>query len=402
MSAPDADRPHWAERIHAERKARGWTQAQAVTALRLHVDGNPPSDTHLLRMWKKWEKGKHFPRQYKQAIAAMFGTPPAAFFARPSSAHAPLSSWRLRSSGISTATLKVDPDVIEDLRLVREALVISDSMLGAQPVIQSATDQVTVIEGLLRHTPAALRGDLFEMGALYAEMVGWLHDDVGNIDAGHRWSARALEWAHASDRYAIVAYVLMRKAQQATAVGDAASTVGLAGSVRPDGIPATVFAAAAQQRAHGHAIDGDRRSTQEALDQAYEAISAGAETDNPFALGEFCTPAYLHAQRGACLVKLGRPLEAVTAFDDALVGWPPTYRRERGLHLARKAVALAAAGEPTESAAVGLQSLAVVRTTHSARTVAELTTVVELLGSVDSTDHGVAAFRAEHANTLIH
>jgi len=77
----DASRPAWAQRLSAERVARGWTQQQTVDALRMHSDRQLPGSDHLLRMWKNWERGKHRPRpEYQLLIATTFGSVSAAIF----------------------------------------------------------------------------------------------------------------------------------------------------------------------------------------------------------------------------------------------------------------------------------------------------------------------------------
>jgi transcriptional regulator with XRE-family HTH domain len=74
-------RPAWAQRLSAERQARGWTQQQTVDALRMQSDHALPGGEHLLRMWKNWERGKHRPRpEYQRLIAAAFGSVSAAIF----------------------------------------------------------------------------------------------------------------------------------------------------------------------------------------------------------------------------------------------------------------------------------------------------------------------------------
>jgi transcriptional regulator with XRE-family HTH domain len=74
-------RPAWAQRLSAERQARGWTQQQTIEVLRMQADQQLPGDEHLLRMWKNWERGKHRPRaEYQRLIAAAFGSVSAAIF----------------------------------------------------------------------------------------------------------------------------------------------------------------------------------------------------------------------------------------------------------------------------------------------------------------------------------
>ena len=77
----DASRPAWAQRLTAERVARGWTQQQTVDALRMQSDRLLPDSAHLLRMWKNWERGKHRPRpEYQRLIATALGSVSAAIF----------------------------------------------------------------------------------------------------------------------------------------------------------------------------------------------------------------------------------------------------------------------------------------------------------------------------------
>jgi hypothetical protein len=77
----DGTRPAWAQRLTAERVARGWTHQQTVDALRMQSDRLLPDSAHLLRMWKNWEHGKHRPRPgYQRLIATTFGTVSAAIF----------------------------------------------------------------------------------------------------------------------------------------------------------------------------------------------------------------------------------------------------------------------------------------------------------------------------------
>jgi transcriptional regulator with XRE-family HTH domain len=81
-------RPAWAQRLSAERQARGWTQQQTVEALRMQSDQQLPGGEHLLRMWKNWERGKHRPRaDYQRLVAAAFGSVSAAIFGPDDTTH---------------------------------------------------------------------------------------------------------------------------------------------------------------------------------------------------------------------------------------------------------------------------------------------------------------------------
>ena len=74
------DRPSWARRMSNERRARGWSQAEAVRAMRSQSPTELPSQQSMLRQWKRWESGEVFPGVYQGAIAATFGTATHAMF----------------------------------------------------------------------------------------------------------------------------------------------------------------------------------------------------------------------------------------------------------------------------------------------------------------------------------
>ena len=75
------DRPAWARRMYNERQARGWSQADAIRAMRAHSAKELPGTSSLLRQYKRWEAGEVTPREFYQPIIAQtFGTVTHAMF----------------------------------------------------------------------------------------------------------------------------------------------------------------------------------------------------------------------------------------------------------------------------------------------------------------------------------
>src|SRR4051794_25925117 len=111
-------RPTWARRIRSERAARGWSQTDAVRALRAHAPQELPADGTMIRNWKRWEAGDAEPDDfYRPLIAKTFGTVTGALFPSPR-AHNGLDGLvdgtgmdtlevvsRLRASDVSSSTL---------------------------------------------------------------------------------------------------------------------------------------------------------------------------------------------------------------------------------------------------------------------------------------------------------
>ena len=91
------DRPAWARRMLSERQARGWSQADAIKAMRAHAPEDPrthvqvelPSTSSLLRQYKRWEAGEVTPKEfYQPIIAETFGTVTHAMFPQAPGSHA--------------------------------------------------------------------------------------------------------------------------------------------------------------------------------------------------------------------------------------------------------------------------------------------------------------------------
>ena len=98
------DRPAWARRITRERETRNWSQAEVITAMRMHAPKPLPDDASMLRQWKRWESGEHIPGDfYKPLIAASFGTVTHAIF--PATGRHQSSADILAASGMDTLEL---------------------------------------------------------------------------------------------------------------------------------------------------------------------------------------------------------------------------------------------------------------------------------------------------------
>jgi hypothetical protein len=76
---------------------------------------------------------------------------------------------------------------------------------------------------------------------------------------------------------------------------------------------------------------------------------------------------------------LHRPRKAAAIFEEGLATWPAGYQRDRGLNLARLAVAHAASREPERACEVARQAVAITHDTWSARAVGVLRRLPVLL-----------------------
>ncbi|MEU1665761.1 helix-turn-helix domain-containing protein [Streptomyces sparsogenes] len=367
------------EAIAAARRGRGWTQQQLATLCGF-------SQSTISRL----ERGRQSARDMDvlALVADRLGMSPA----EVGLAGDPAQSAEVNRRGFlgaavglgvlpaptgSTTRRAINPAVVDHLRQLRVTLVQSDGLYGPHSAISAVHDHLTVIEQqLLPAASGALRRRILETASEWAEFAGWLYEDLGHPGKGLWWSDRAMEWAQEADEPVRQAFVLMRKSQLSAGLRQQQRVVGLAAAalrVRGD-VPARVHASARLQEAHGHALAGDEMEALRALDAA--EILVGEDDAVTDQLGGYCNSSYVEAQRATCYLRLGKPADALTAYQRALNSWPDTYQRERGLHLARLAGAHAANRSPDAACATAMEALEITRETESRRTTAELRRVV--------------------------
>ncbi|MGW7617121.1 helix-turn-helix domain-containing protein [Streptomyces antimycoticus] len=369
------------EAISAARRSRGWTQKQLA-------DMCGYSQSTISRL----ERGRQSARDVDvlTLVADRLGMDPSEVGLAGDALHnagvnrrgflgttAAAAGLGMLPTPASATRRPVNPAVVGHLRQLRATLVQSDGLYGPHAAMSAVHDHLTVIEQqLLPGAHGLLRREILQTGSEWAEFAGWLYEDLGRPEQALWWSDRAMEWAQEADDPVRQAFILMRKAQQSVGLGQQQRAVGLASAalrVRGD-VPARIRASAHLQAAHGHALIGGELPTLRALDAA-QALVEGDEAVND-QLGGYCNHAYVYAQRATCYLRLGKPMDAVTAYRQALGHWPAIYQRERGLHLARLASAHAADRAPDAACATAMEALEISRETESRRTTAELQRVI--------------------------
>lgn len=277
--------------MRSERDARGWSQADAVRVMRAKSSHNLPTDSTLLRNWRRWESGESRPDDfYAPIIAAAFDTVTAAFFPknRPNRDDELLSATgmdtlefigRLRMSDVSTATL-------DAIRITAERLCCEYPFADPHDLHSEGTSWLRRITSLLdgRLTLAQHREILV--------LAGWVALLVGCVDydLGRRTTAEATRRA---------AYSLGQEAENAEITGWSAEMAawfaltqgnyrGAIEAVDPALTTSGKLGVGVQlcaQRAKAWARLGDRREVEASLNQGraiLERLDHPTNLDNHF------------------------------------------------------------------------------------------------------------------------
>ncbi|MEU9516775.1 XRE family transcriptional regulator [Micromonospora sp. NPDC048169] len=290
--AADLDRPVWATRLRAERTARGWSQGEAVRAMRVHAAEQLPADSTLLRNWKRWEAGGSEPDGfYKALIAKTFGTVTAAFFppATLQEADAALIAGtgmetveilaRLRSSDVSAATL-------EALRITADRLCCEYPYMSSEQLRVEGRAWLRRITALMdRRLTLAQHQEVLSLAGWVALLVGCVEYDMGLRRIAEGTRKAALTLGDEAGNAAISGWAYEMRAWYALTQGDYRGVIAAAEAGEAVAAHDGAAVQLAAQRAKAWARLGDRRQVETALDKGrslLESLPYPEDTDHHF------------------------------------------------------------------------------------------------------------------------
>lgn len=263
-------------------------------------------------------------------------------------------------------------NAIEHLEATHRVLIDSDKLFGPYQSIPIVERQLAAMKSLRRELRGEDRSRLLQLNARYAELAGWLHQDTRDFRAAQHWMREALEISHLTGDAQLTTFILARRSQLAGDMHDPIDALDVAEAAERHAAPGSRLAAvSATYGAHAHALQGDADACKRAYDHAHDLREA-MDPDPESPLGIWLDATYIEAQRARSLNTLGQFRAAAESFGRALSNLPADYHRERGVHLARQAVALAGAGEAEEAGRAGMQALRIGIETGSGRITREL------------------------------
>jgi len=249
----------------------------------------------------------------------------------------------------------------------------ADRFLGPGRLIGMATAQYGLLCEIAGTASGALRGELWATAAGYAALLGWLHQDAGDLAESARWHDVMIERAHRSRDPQLVGFALYCKAMLHTDMADGPGVLDLtAAGLSGRRLIPKVRALLLQQAAHGQALaalPGAGAGCDRLLGDA-AGLTGQVSDDYPW--GACTAPHWIGTQQATVWTRLGRYREAVALWGQVIPALPASSRRDIGVYRARHARALAGLGEPAEAVAVALGAVPAAVQSGSARMRAEL------------------------------
>lgn len=303
-----------------------------------------------------------------------------------STSSAPRSFARKALAGILA---NADIDHVAHFEKLRMVLIESDNVYGSAETLPHVLSALDLLQQLKEARVGDSRG-ILRMRAIYAETAAWQYQDQRDFGRAQYWAAKSLQWSHQlADDYCI-GMSLVRMSQLACDQDDSDEADELAGAAHRSAPDDSLFAAAALTfRAHALALSDDDLGSARAYDHARTIVE---RADHDPQWGMFLDHSYIDAHQARTFAETGKFGPATAQFADAMARMQPGYPRDKGVYLARTAVAHMAAGEIEPAALLGKTALEIGVGTGSVRI---LHKVKKLSGMIDaaSTQPGVAEFR---------
>ncbi|GAA3225025.1 transcriptional regulator [Nonomuraea helvata] len=391
----DQERPAWAARLQAERRARLWgiktMAAQLAAAADARTRATLPHRTSLARYVRWWEKGEHAPGElYRALYARAFGIAESELFAVDQPHPAPPASPLVELPPVGDVLARVSThvgrrvgaDTVATLAARVHALRLADDVLAGGDLIGPAFRELDAAVTVYRrggHTERVGR-ELLALIGEFAQIAGWIASDAGDVDRAAATYRLGISAAREAGAVLLESNIVGSLAYQITNGGDLAEGMRMARA----SVDAT--ASVPSGRARALAFDrlawataraGDSQASMRALGDASAALDQ-ATADEP-AIFYWVDAGELQVMEARVYTELRRPLRAIPLLTDVLGRYDAAHTRELALYLSWLAVALVDAGEPEEAAAAAHRMLDLSADMPSERTAARAREVVSRL-----------------------
>lgn len=370
------------------RIARGLTQADVAAEWSRRWPNDPKTDQNI-SLWERWPHSGHAPSLvvldrlahiYRCSVAdlvadlADHGFDPSLDRAGH---HDGVDRRTLLAGSLASLTLAplgqrrpVEPETIDHFRRQLGGHWGADRELGPHILLSTAVAECEAVLHMVDVTRQAMHHEVLNLATAYTGFVAWLYQDAGNLSACDRWLDRTLELAHRSGDADLLAYALSSKAMVRTDIDDGVGATELAEAalVNAGQTSDKARVMAMQHAALGHAITGDRDAVDRLLDHIGQLLEQ-AQSDVRAWGGDRLhdSPGHVVAvHRATCYGRLGLAEQAADLWSGLALDTTPG-RRDRGVYLARHALALLDAGEPQEAARRAAAGAPLLANTGSAR-----------------------------------
>ncbi len=245
-------------------------------------------------------------------------------------------------------------------------------------MLRPALAQLAAVESLVDSARGRVRPALLNVAQQWAQFVGWLCRDTGDLTGARTRCAQAFEWAAELGDQTMTATILVDRCYMVGEAGKVGAMIGLAQAAQRDPSAASgQRALAAGLEARGHAMAGDLATAERKLDQSRALAATVADRPQDVRPWSYwMTPLFFQYEAGiTCAYLAGAAPRWHSRAIELLEAKPATGGLAlwtAAANLTHLTFAHAQAGDLAEACATALRALEVVRLAGSVRHAAML------------------------------
>lgn len=290
MADEQVERPEWAQRLRRERETRGWSQSDAVRALRTYSD--VPLPAGLPDQWKRWERGRNRPDEfYRPLIAAALGTVVESIFPsiRPAPPVGTADELLLARSGMDTHELvqrvrrsSVDTGTLDALSFTVEQLCCEYVSRDPHELIHESRDWLTRVTHLLdERVSFAQHRDILDAAGWLTLLIGCLEYDTGQAQQAEATRIGALQLSNEAGNQPVGGWAHEMRAWFAITNGRYGEVIEAAQAGQDTAPGRSVAVQLFAQEAKAWARIGDQRNVHTALEKGRRLLDTLPYPDRP-------------------------------------------------------------------------------------------------------------------------
>ncbi|HEY3894256.1 MAG TPA: helix-turn-helix transcriptional regulator [Pseudonocardiaceae bacterium] len=269
---------------------------------------------------------------------------------------------------------RVDVQVIDHIDAMLRHCQRQEDALGSRAVLSTALGQRHLVQELLAECPASLRPRLLSTYSNMSTSIGYYFFELNDSESAKHYLEQARAAAHDAGNVELAVYALCEWSYIASWRGETPAGLDLAAAaqklVSKSGDP-LVRVGAAQRAATAYAFDGRRKECLVELESARNDLASAGQVSAESPV-YFYNEGYLVSHESECLLRLGRPQEAVESANSGLTLYDKSFVDGYAVCALHLGNAHLQSGEIDEAARALGDAAGLAAQTRSARLVTEL------------------------------
>ncbi len=272
---------------------------------------------------------------------------------------------------------RVDEQVIDHLDATLRHCQLQEDALGSRAVLPTLLGQRNLVRDLLTECPDNLRGRLLSTYSNMSTSIGYYFFELNDVNRSRRYYEQARAAAHDAGSPELSIYALCEwsytESWQGQAAANGIDLAAVAQSLVSKTEDPLMRVGAAQRAATAYAFDGQDKACMVELERAQDSLASARQVsaESP---AYFWNKGYLTSHRSECLLRLGKPQEAVASASAGLMLYDKSFVDGYAVCTLHLGNAHLQSGEIDEAARVIGSAASLAARTRSARLVKELRT----------------------------